>query len=98
MKVSIVTAVRNGAATIEGTLQSVAAQRLADIEHVVIDGASTDATLAVVRAHGRHVAKVVSEPDTGVYDAFNKGLRHASGEFIGFLSAGDRYAHDEAIA
>lgn len=98
MKVSIVTAVRNGAATIEGTLQSVAAQRLADIEHVVIDGASTDATLEVVRVHGRHVAKVVSEPDTGVYDAFNKGLRHASGELIGFLSAGDRYANDEAIA
>lgn len=98
MKVSVVTAVRNGAATLAGTLQSVASQRLAAIEHVIIDGASTDGTLDVVREHGGHVGVVVSEPDAGVYDAFNKGLRHASGELIGFLSAGDRYADEDAVA
>ena len=79
MKVSIVTAVRNGAAAIGVTLDSVAAQTHADIEHVVVDGASTDGTVEVVRTRGRHVAKLLSEPDRGVYDAFNKGLALATG-------------------
>lgn len=98
MKVSIVTAVRNGGAVIGGTLESVAAQDYADIEHIVVDGASTDDTLAVVRAHGRRVARVLSEPDTGVYQAFNKGLRLATGDAIAFLNAGDSYCSGDVVS
>jgi glycosyltransferase involved in cell wall biosynthesis len=98
MKVSIVTAVRNGAAAIGVTLDSVAAQTHADIEHVVVDGASTDGTVEVVRTRGRHVAKLLSEPDRGVYDAFNKGLALATGEIVVYLNAGDSYLDAEVVA
>lgn len=91
MKVSIVTAVRNGAREIGATLASVEAQDYADIEHVVVDGASTDGTVETVRRDGRRVAKLLSEPDRGVYDAFNKGLALATGDVIGYLNAGDVY-------
>lgn len=97
MKVSIITAVRNCAESIVGTLESVAGQRFEAIEHVVIDGASTDGTPEVVRERGSRVATFISERDAGVYDAFNKGLRLANGDLIGFLNAGDRYVDDQAI-
>lgn len=91
MKISIITAVFNGEHTIGSTLASIADQDHADIEHIIVDGASTDATLAVVRAGDRRGAKVQSEPDHGAYDAFNKGLRAATGEVIGYLNSGDSY-------
>lgn len=97
MKISIVTVCFNSAATIGDTLRSVATQRHPDIEHIVIDGASTDATLDVVRREGGHVARVVSEPDRGIYDAMNKGLRLATGEYIGFLNADDLLADRDAL-
>lgn len=98
MKVSIVTAVRNGGSAIRRTLDSVAAQDHPDIEHIVIDGASSDDTLAVVRAYGRRVERVVSEPDSGVYDAFNKGLRLSTGAAIAFLNAGDSYCATNVVS
>jgi glycosyltransferase len=98
MKISIITVAYNSAATIADTLASVASQTHPDIEHIVIDGASRDATLEVVRAHGAHVARVVSEPDAGIYDAMNKGLRLASGELVGFLNADDMFAHAGVVA
>lgn len=98
MKVSIVTAVRNGGAVIRRTLDSVAGQDYPDIEHIVVDGASIDDTLAVVRAHGRRVARVLSEPDSGVYQAFNKGLQLASGGVIAFLNAGDSYCSRDVVS
>jgi glycosyltransferase involved in cell wall biosynthesis len=91
MKVSIITAVRNGARDIAVTLASVAGQDHPHIEHIVVDGASTDDTVEVVRREGRHVAQLLSEPDKGVYDAFNKGLRLATGDIVGYLNAGDTY-------
>jgi len=91
MKVSIITAVRNGARDIPVTLASIAAQDYPDVEHIVVDGASTDDTVDVVRRLGRRVARLVSEPDAGVYDAFNKGLRLATGEIVAYLNAGDNY-------
>ncbi len=97
MKVSIITAVRNGALAIPVTLASVATQSYADIEHIVVDGASSDDTVAVVRREGPHVETLVSEPDSGVYDAFNKGLRVATGQIIAFLNAGDEYMHSAVI-
>lgn len=97
MKISVITVSRNNAGTIGDTLRSVAAQRHPAIEHLVIDGASTDGTLDVVRRVGRHVTHLVSEPDRGIYDAMNKGLRLATGDLVGFLNADDLLADDLAV-
>lgn len=98
MKLSIVTVTYNSAPTIGDTLKSVAAQIHPDIEHIVVDGASTDDTLAIVRRDGPHVARVVCEPDRGIYDAMNKGLALASGDFVGFLNADDMLAGHGVVA
>lgn len=93
MKISIVTVCYNAAETIADTLDSIAAQDHADVEHIIIDGASTDATQDVVRSHFDRVAHFVSEPDGGIYDAMNKGFALASGDLVGILNADDVYAH-----
>ncbi|MDB5850447.1 MAG: hypothetical protein JWP29_4199 [Rhodoferax sp.] len=98
MKISIITVAFNSGATIAETLRSVAAQSHADVEHIVIDGGSTDETAAVMRTHGANVAHFVCEPDHGIYDAMNKGLALASGDVLGFLNADDRYAHADVLA
>jgi len=96
--ISIITAVYNGAGTVVETLESVARQDHADIEHIVVDGASTDSTLAKIRVHGNRVARLISEPDAGVYDAFNKGLRVATGDAIAFLNCGDTYVSSGVVS
>lgn len=96
MKISIITVTYCAEATLERTLQSVAEQTYTDIEHLVIDGASKDGTLAIARRFP-HV-KVVSEPDRGLYDAMNKGIGLATGEFLCFLNAGDRLHSADTIA
>lgn len=98
MKISIITVAFNAAHTIADTLESVAIQTYPDIEHIVVDGASTDGTLDVIERHGKHVARLVSEPDHGIYDAMNKGLRLATGEVVGFLNADDVYADTGVLA
>jgi glycosyltransferase involved in cell wall biosynthesis len=98
MKVSIITAVYNGAQTIAATLHSVAQQDHDAIEHIVVDGGSTDATLAIVRANEGRVSRTISEPDTGVYEAFNKGLHLATGDAIAFLNSGDTYVSSNAVS
>lgn len=98
MKVSIITAVYNGGRSIAETLRSVAEQDYSDIEHIVIDGASSDDTVATVHSSGNRVAQFVSEPDNGVYDAFNKGLRRATGNAIGFLNCGDTYLSRSVVS
>ena len=97
MKISIITVAFNAATTLADTLQSVAGQTHTDIEHIVIDGASTDGTREVATRYGTHIAKFVSEPDKGIYDAMNKGLALATGDIIGFLNADDVYADDEVL-
>lgn len=97
MKVSIVTVAFNAAASIGATLDSVVAQDWPDIEHIVVDGGSTDATLSIVAARARPDAIVSSEPDRGIYDAMNKGLARATGGLVGFLNADDRYARPDAV-
>jgi glycosyltransferase involved in cell wall biosynthesis len=82
----------NAAHTIANALESVAAQTHPDIEHIVVDGASTDRTLEIIERHGQHVSRIISESDKGIYDAMNKGLALATGEIIGFLNADDVYA------
>jgi len=98
LKISIVTVAYNSGATIADTLRSVAVQTHPDIEHIVIDGASTDDTLAIVRAHGPRVATLISEPDGGIYDAMNKGLALVNGDFVGFLNADDMLASPNVVA
>ena len=90
MKITIITATYNSAATVRDTLKSVAAQRHSDIEHIIIDGLSKDNTLDIVKEFP-HVARVVTEKDNGIYDAMNKGVRAATGEIIGILNSDDFY-------
>lgn len=97
MKVTVITVTYNSASTIIDALQSVARQTHPDIEHIVIDGGSTDGTQALIAAHGKRLAHIVSEPDDGIYDAMNKGLRLARGDLIGFLNSDDTLATDDAI-
>ena len=98
MKISIVTITYNAARTLQRTLDSVACQTYADIEHLIIDGASKDATVAIAeryKAASRHEVIIQSEPDKGLYDAMNKGLLKATGDYLVFLNAGDTlYAPD----
>jgi glycosyltransferase involved in cell wall biosynthesis len=97
MKVSIITVVYNGAATIAQAVESVLTQDHPDLEYIVIDGASKDGTLAILKGFpGIHV--LVSEPDKGIYDAMNKGLARATGDVIGILNADDLYAHPQVLS
>jgi glycosyltransferase len=98
MKISVITVTYNSGATLAETLRSVSSQSHADVEHIVIDGASSDDTLAVIKRYGRLDAKVLSEPDRGIYDAMNKGLRMATGDFVGFLNADDTFSGPEVLA
>jgi glycosyltransferase len=98
MKISVVTVAYNNGPTISETLSSVARQTHPDVEHVIVDGGSTDDTLARISRDGPHVAKLVSERDRGIYDAMNKGLDLATGDFVGFLNADDMLATPETLA
>lgn len=98
MKFTIVTASFNSAGTIAETLRSVSAQTHQDIEHIVIDGGSRDATLEIVACFGERVSAVVSEPDNGIYDAMNKGLARATGDVVAFLNSDDYYTHPGVLA
>jgi glycosyltransferase involved in cell wall biosynthesis len=91
-KITVITACRNASSTIEQTIRSVLDQNYPNLEYVIIDGASTDSTMDIVRGYGDRLSTVVSEPDGGIYDAFNKGIRLASGDIIGILNADDFYA------
>lgn len=96
-KISVITVCYNSAATIGDTLRSVAAQTYPNVEHVIIDGGSKDETAAIVRGWTQHVVRFISEPDKGIYDAMNKGIALASGEYIGFLNADDFFADAEVL-
>ena len=98
MKVSIITVCFNAVAHIDETLRSVVMQDHRDIEHIVIDGGSADGTQAKIERSREVLAHVVSEPDAGVYDAMNKGLRLATGEVIAFVNAGDMIARRDVVS
>jgi len=91
MKFSIITICYNAAATIERTLVSVTGQSWADIEYIVIDGASKDSTLDIIGRYRDKIDILVSERDNGLYDAMNKGLALATGDYVCFMNAGDRF-------
>lgn len=96
--VSIVTVCFNCEATIERTVQSVLEQTHPNIEYIVVDGASRDRTMDIVRGFGERIHKVISEPDRGIYDAMNKGWQAASGDVVGFLNSDDVLAHPDVVA
>jgi glycosyltransferase involved in cell wall biosynthesis len=85
MKISIITATWNSAVTIENAILSVASQGYPDLEHIIVDGNSSDATLPIIFSHADRIDKLISEPDHGIYDAMNKGISVATGDVIGIL-------------
>ncbi len=97
MTISIITATYNSAATLQDTLNSVRSQDYPAIEHLVVDGLSSDATLEIARSYP-HVAKIVSEKDKGIYDAMNKGIALATGEVIGILNSDDFYMDEQVLS
>ena len=97
MKISIITATLNNRGTIEDCLNSIHNQSYKDIEHIVIDGGSTDGTLDLLSKYKNSITIQVSEPDKGIYYALNKGLKLAKGDIIGFLHADDMFADNDVI-
>ncbi len=89
MKVSIITSCYNREQTIRGAIGSVIAQDYSDMEYIVIDGASKDASLSIVKEYENQIAKIVSEPDKGMYEAINKGIRMATGDVVGLVHSDD---------
>ena len=88
-KLSVITIVYNNAKDIERTMLSVLNQSYQNIEYVVIDGASTDGTLEIIKKYENRLAKLISEKDKGIYDAMNKGLLQATGDYVLFMNSGD---------
>jgi len=98
MRFSIITVAFNSAETISDTILSVASQTFHNVEHIIIDGASTDETISIVQQHADRLATIISEPDQGIYDAMNKGISAATGDVIGFLNADDVYANEHVLS
>lgn len=106
MKITLITCTYNAESVLQRTLDSVQKQTYADIEHLIIDGCSKDATMTMAQhyrdasetLHNGHAVVVRSEPDKGLYDAMNKGIRQATGDYLCFLNAGDQLASDTTIA
>ena len=96
-KFSVITVCYNAQATIEDTIQSVIAQTYHHVEYIIVDGASKDRTLSIINRYRDRIATVVSEPDKGLYDAMNKGLRLATGDYVCFLNAGDSFHEDDTL-
>lgn len=97
MNVTIITVCRNHAKELEKTIQSVENQTWQKKEYIVIDGASTDETLEVIQQHGDSITQWISEPDQGIYDAMNKGIRLAQGQWVIFMNAGDTFASTDTL-
>jgi glycosyltransferase involved in cell wall biosynthesis len=97
LKISLITVSYNSAETIQTTLDSVAAQGYSDLEYIIVDGGSKDTTLDIVGRYPDLVTACISEPDQGIYDAMNKGVRCATGDVIGILNSDDFYLNDHVL-
>ena len=96
-KISVITVVRNDVSHIEQTMLSVLNQTYPNVEYIVIDGGSTDGTVDIIMKYADKLAFWVSEPDGGIYPAMNKGLQHATGEWVNFMNSGDSFADDNVL-
>lgn len=96
-KFSVITVCYNAEATLEDTIQSVISQTYHHVEYIIVDGASKDRTMDIVNRYRDRIAVVVSEPDKGLYDAMNKGIRLATGDYLCFLNAGDSFHEDDTL-
>ncbi len=97
MKISIITSTYNSELTVRDTLNCIQQQDYPDIEHIIVDGKSSDKTLQIVKEFG-HVSKIISENDNGIYDAMNKGISGATGEVIGILNSDDIYTSPQVVS
>lgn len=98
-KLSVITAVRNNAGGVERTIKSVLEQDYpGEIEFIIIDGASTDGTINVINKYRANISCFISEPDKGVYDAMNKGIKVSTGDYVTFLNSGDTYHTSDAVS
>jgi glycosyltransferase len=97
MKISLITATFNNANTIEETINSVRSQDIENFEYIIIDGGSKDETLEIINQYKDVVTTLISEPDNGIYDALNKGIKNATGDIIGFLHSGDYFANNMVL-
>src|SRR5664279_5123974 len=97
MKITIITASFNNATTIQFTIDSLLSQSYKQIEYLIVDGSSTDGTKEIISSYSSGISKFISEKDSGIYDALNKGLALATGDIIGFLHADDTYANSETL-
>lgn len=98
MKVSIITVTYNSAATLEDTIKSVLKQDYDELEYIIIDGGSSDSTMEIVNKYKSNISVIVSEPDNGLYDAINKGIKLATGDVIGILHSDDFYIYNSVIS
>lgn len=98
MTISIITVSYNSKGTIKDTIDSVLSQVYKDIEYIIVDGASTDGTVDIIRFYKNRVSKFISEKDHGIYDAMNKGIRLATGDIVGMLNSDDVYLDDDIIS
>lgn len=97
-KISVITICRNCRDDLERTIRSVVSQNYTNLEYVVVDGGSTDGTMQMLALYREHIDTLISEPDDGIYDALNKGIRAATGEWIICLNAGDAFTSDHILA
>ncbi len=97
MKISIITSVYNNKSTIAESIESVLSQTYNNIEYIVVDGASTDGTLEIIKQYQDKISAFISEPDKGIYDGLNKGIQLATGDIVGFLHSDDLYQNNQVI-
>ena len=97
-KLSVITIVYNSAADIERTMLSVLNQTYPNIEYIIIDGLSTDGTLDIIKKYQDKISKLISEKDEGIYDAMNKGLAVATGDYVLFMNSGDEFYSNDTVA
>jgi glycosyltransferase involved in cell wall biosynthesis len=98
MKISLITVSFNSAGTIKDTIESIHSQDYDDIEYIVVDGASRDNTVEIIKSAGARIDKWISEPDRGIYDAMNKAIQMATGEVVGILNSDDFYSSDTIVS
>ena len=98
MKISLLTVSFNSAATIGHTIESIRSQDYKNIEYIIVDGDSKDGTVEIVKSHEAIISKWISEPDHGIYDAMNKGIKSCTGDIIGILNSDDHYATPDVIS